>query len=42
MRWTIGIVGALATVVAVNMLFLYLALENPDQVVPSYDTVEQR
>ena len=42
MRWTLGIVGALAAVVTVNMLFLYLALENPDQVVPSYESVEKR
>lgn len=42
MRWTIGIAGALATVVAVNIFFLYLATQNPDEVVQSYITVEQR
>lgn len=42
MRWTIAIVGGLATVVAVNILFLYLALQHPDEVVDSYVRVEQR
>ena len=35
-RWIAGIVGAFAVVVFVNLLFLYLALDNPISVEPSY------
>lgn len=36
MRWILGIVLAMLTVVAVNGLFLYKALQNPVQVEASY------
>lgn len=42
MRWTLGIVLGLSTVVAVNMFFLYIALQNPDETVESYDAVPKR
>jgi len=35
-RWVTGIIGAFAVVVFVNGLFIYLALDNPVQVEPSY------
>ncbi len=41
MRWTIGIVAGLLTVVVVNLLFLHLALSNPDDVVHSYITTDR-
>lgn len=36
-RWIAGIVGGFAVVVFANMLFLYLALDNPIRVEPSYE-----
>ena len=35
-RWVIGIIASFAVVVLVNGLFVYLALEHPALVVPSY------
>lgn len=39
MRWAIGLGLVAATVVGVNLFFLYVALENPVQVVDSYKAV---
>lgn len=35
------IVGLLSTVVLVNMAFMWVATQNSDPVVPSYDAVER-
>ncbi len=39
MRWAVGLGLVVATVVGVNLFFLYVALDNPVKVVDSYEAI---
>lgn len=42
MRWTIGLIVGFAAVIGVNMYFLYVAMENPVTVEPTYTEATAR
>jgi ABC-type spermidine/putrescine transport system permease subunit I len=41
LRWPIGIAIGLLLMVLVNMVFIYIAVSDADEVVPSYNTEER-